>query len=248
MRRRASPRSALPGDRTSSPPPAASPAQGGLGGPRDPRARRAGRLPGLPAELRVDRLAEETGVCRTGSPGRRLERVPAPGRGGLPAREPRLGHDLLLALQPAVRLLPEPRHLAGRRGHAARGRRPRRPDARAAGPEAATTSTSSRPSTSCRRWSRRWREPSSGALRCRSSTTPPRTTLCSSLALLDGLIDVYMPDFKFWEPETAHRLLEAPATTRRARGPRSARCTVRSGRCASRPTGWPAAACWCATS
>jgi len=31
----------------------------------------------------------------------------------------------------------------------------------------------------------------------------------SSLALLDGLVDVYMPDFKVWEPETAHRLLKA---------------------------------------
>jgi putative pyruvate formate lyase activating enzyme len=30
-----------------------------------------------------------------------------------------------------------------------------------------------------------------------------------SLALLDGLIDVYMPDFKFWDPETAHRLAKA---------------------------------------
>ena len=31
----------------------------------------------------------------------------------------------------------------------------------------------------------------------------------SSLTLLDGLVDVYMPDFKVWEPETAHRLLKA---------------------------------------
>jgi putative pyruvate formate lyase activating enzyme len=31
----------------------------------------------------------------------------------------------------------------------------------------------------------------------------------ASLRLMDGLIDVYMPDFKFWEPETARRLARA---------------------------------------
>lgn len=31
----------------------------------------------------------------------------------------------------------------------------------------------------------------------------------SSLRLMDGLVDVYMPDFKFWEPETARRLARA---------------------------------------
>jgi putative pyruvate formate lyase activating enzyme len=30
-----------------------------------------------------------------------------------------------------------------------------------------------------------------------------------SLRLMDGLVDVYMPDFKFWEPETARRLARA---------------------------------------
>jgi putative pyruvate formate lyase activating enzyme len=30
-----------------------------------------------------------------------------------------------------------------------------------------------------------------------------------SLRLLDGLVDIYMPDFKFWEPETARRLARA---------------------------------------
>jgi putative pyruvate formate lyase activating enzyme len=30
-----------------------------------------------------------------------------------------------------------------------------------------------------------------------------------SLRLMDGLIDIYMPDFKFWEPETARRLARA---------------------------------------
>ncbi len=41
----------------------------------------------------------------------------------------------------------------------------------------------------------------------------------SSLRLMDGLIDIYMPDFKVWEPETARRLLRAadyPAAARAA--------------------------------
>jgi putative pyruvate formate lyase activating enzyme len=31
----------------------------------------------------------------------------------------------------------------------------------------------------------------------------------SSLELMDGLVDIYMPDFKFWEPATARRLARA---------------------------------------
>ncbi len=31
----------------------------------------------------------------------------------------------------------------------------------------------------------------------------------ASLRLMDGLVDIYMPDFKFWEPETARRLARA---------------------------------------
>lgn len=39
----------------------------------------------------------------------------------------------------------------------------------------------------------------------------------SSLRLLDGLVDVYMPDFKFWKPETALRLALARDYPERAR-------------------------------
>jgi len=39
----------------------------------------------------------------------------------------------------------------------------------------------------------------------------------SSLRLMDGLIDVYLPDFKFWEPETARRLARAADYPERAR-------------------------------
>jgi putative pyruvate formate lyase activating enzyme len=38
-----------------------------------------------------------------------------------------------------------------------------------------------------------------------------------SLRLLDGLVDVYMPDFKFWSPETAQRLANAADYPERAR-------------------------------
>lgn len=40
-----------------------------------------------------------------------------------------------------------------------------------------------------------------------------------ALRLLDGIVDVYMPDFKIWDPDTAGRLLEArdyPETARAA--------------------------------
>jgi putative pyruvate formate lyase activating enzyme len=38
-----------------------------------------------------------------------------------------------------------------------------------------------------------------------------------ALALMDGLVDVYMPDFKFWEPETARRLSRAAGYPEAAR-------------------------------
>lgn len=39
----------------------------------------------------------------------------------------------------------------------------------------------------------------------------------SSLELLDGLVDIYMPDFKFWSSETARRLANAADYPQRAR-------------------------------
>lgn len=38
-----------------------------------------------------------------------------------------------------------------------------------------------------------------------------------TLRLLDGVVDVYMPDFKFWRPETAERYARAPDYPDRAR-------------------------------
>ncbi|MEQ9320377.1 MAG: radical SAM protein, partial [Polyangiaceae bacterium] len=39
----------------------------------------------------------------------------------------------------------------------------------------------------------------------------------SSLRLLDGIVDIYMPDFKFWHRETAKRLAKAKDYPERAR-------------------------------
>jgi len=38
-----------------------------------------------------------------------------------------------------------------------------------------------------------------------------------SLKLLDGIFDIYMPDFKFWDPEMAKQYLKAPDYPERAR-------------------------------
>jgi putative pyruvate formate lyase activating enzyme len=38
-----------------------------------------------------------------------------------------------------------------------------------------------------------------------------------SLALMDGVVDIYMPDFKFWDPEVARRYVKARDYPERAR-------------------------------
>jgi putative pyruvate formate lyase activating enzyme len=38
-----------------------------------------------------------------------------------------------------------------------------------------------------------------------------------SIKLLEGIFDIYMPDFKFWDPEIAHNYLKAPDYPERAR-------------------------------
>ncbi len=42
-----------------------------------------------------------------------------------------------------------------------------------------------------------------------------------SLALMDGVVDIYMPDFKFWDPEKARLYAKAPDY------PEAARCAIR---------------------
>ena len=68
----------------------------------------------------------------------------------------------------------------------------------------------------------------------------------ASLRLFDGVVDIYMPDFKFWDPHPAQRYLKAKDYLR-WRAARSARCTVRSGALSSTETGWRSAAYCCAT-
>jgi hypothetical protein len=96
-----------------------------------------GRVPALPARLRRGSPGGPLGRLQDGAAGRGAQRVPAPRRGGLPARVERLGHDLLRALQPALRLLPELRHQPdgppGPGGARSAGARDRGPHARAAG-------------------------------------------------------------------------------------------------------------------
>ena len=41
-----------------------------------------------------------------------------------------------------------------------------------------------------------------------------------SLALMEGVVDIYMPDFKFWDPEKARRYAKAPDY------PEAARCAI----------------------
>jgi putative pyruvate formate lyase activating enzyme len=67
-----------------------------------------------------------------------------------------------------------------------------------------------------------------------------------SLALMDGIVDIYLPDLKVWAPGGPAATCRCPATRRWPRR-RSRRCTARSARSASAATGWPAAGCWYAT-
>src|SRR5215211_7612074 len=105
------------------------------GRPRPPRARapRRGALPRLPAPVQGRPPRRPAGPLQGRPPRGRRVGVRALRRGELPTRLERLGDDLLRRLQPALRLLPEPRDLlaTGRRA----GERPPAggDDARAAG-------------------------------------------------------------------------------------------------------------------
>ena len=67
----------------------------------------------------------------------------------------------------------------------------------------------------------------------------------SALKLLDGIVDIYMPDFKFWEAEAA-KVFAAPRTTLPALVKHCGRCTGRWGNWFA--TGqWLKGGCWCGT-
>ena len=59
-----------------------------------------------------------------------------------------------------------------------------------------------------------------------------------SLQLMDGIIDVYMPDFKIWDEGLSLRYLKARDYPRR-RAVRSWKCTARLERSSWTSTGWP---------
>ena len=65
-----------------------------------------------------------------------------------------------------------------------------------------------------------------------------------SLQLMDGVVDIYMPDFKYWTRSSALTTLKL-GTIRSGRWRRSARCTVRSA-ISSRLRGSRGAGSWCA--
>ena len=65
-----------------------------------------------------------------------------------------------------------------------------------------------------------------------------------TLRWLDGVVDIYMPDFKFWNPETAQELAKA-ADYPTWHGRRSRKCTDRWAIWFSTSMGWPAGGCWC---
>jgi putative pyruvate formate lyase activating enzyme len=67
-----------------------------------------------------------------------------------------------------------------------------------------------------------------------------------TLALLDGVVDVYMPDFKFWCPGTAARYANADYPGRRAAA--RSRCSGKVGPLRFGGTASRAAACWSGTS
>jgi len=72
----------------------------------------------------------------------------------------------------------------------------------------------------------------------------------ASLELLDGIVDIYMPDFKFWNRESARRFAKAKdyPEPRSARARRFGRCTARWACCASAPMASPVEECSCVTS
>ena len=47
-----------------------------------------------------------------------------------------------------------------------------------------------------------------------------------ALKLLDGVVDIYMPDFKFWEPRIADLTCNAPII-RKSPGQQFVKCTAR---------------------
>ena len=199
------------------------------------RARRAQallrRCVTCPRNCRVDRTAGELGVCRIGALGPGGELRPALRRGGAAGGAGRFGDHLLRRLQPGLRLLPELRH------QPARARRPllsgrRQPERiaemmlslQAAGCE--NINFVSAPATWCRRSSAAVALAVDGGLRLPLVYNSGGYDAVHTLRLLDGVVDIYMPDMKYSDdrggraavgggrlrrPEPCGRARDAPA-------------------------------------
>ena len=68
----------------------------------------------------------------------------------------------------------------------------------------------------------------------------------SALKLLEGIVDIYMPDFKFWDTEAAREFCGAPDYPSRAR--KALREMHRQVGELVWPNGWLKEAFWCGTS
>ena len=67
-----------------------------------------------------------------------------------------------------------------------------------------------------------------------------------TLRWLDGVMDIYLPDFKFWKPETAHEFADAPDYPDVARAAVK-ECTGRWATWCWTSTVWRGGGCWCGT-
>src|SRR5215469_1516368 len=169
----------------------------------------AGRLPAVPPRLWRQPSGEQICGVQDGPLCRGEQPLRALRRGGLSSRDTRVGDNLLWLVQPALRFLPELRaELAGRRARQS--------------PRGAGADDDSPPGT---------RLPQHQLCHARDvvpqilEALPPaierglRLPLVyntsaydslDSLELMDGVIDIYMPDFKFWDLEMARRYMKAP--------------------------------------
>jgi putative pyruvate formate lyase activating enzyme len=118
----------------------------------------------------------------------------------LPARAQRLGHDLLLRLQPAVRVLPELRHLLA--GVQDRGCH----NINLVTPEHVVPQILEALPLAI-----------DAGLRLPIVYNTSAYDSPGSLALMDGIVDIYLPDLKVWTPEHARRYLRLPGYPQAAR-------------------------------
>ncbi|EUA73227.1 putative pyruvate formate lyase activating enzyme [Mycobacterium xenopi 4042] len=157
----------------------------------------------------------------------------------------RLRHDLFLRLQSALRVLPKPRHLLG----GTRG---------AGDPQRLARMMLELQQKGCHNINFVTPEhvvpqilealpyAIDAGLRLPIVYNTSAYDSLDGLALMDGIIDIYMPDAKVWTRDRARRLLRMPDYPRRCAQP-SRRWPGRWGSWSWTTTGWRCVACWCVT-